>query len=110
MGEKLVMTAAYSNTVENVKKKNRKTWTDGQVEWSPNGTYLVTYHDRGIALWGGEDFEKLGRFSHSQVKVIEFSPNEKYLITCNGKAQENESDPPCLAVWDVNNSCILRPF
>jgi len=90
---------------------NGKTWTDGYVEWSPKGNYLVTHHDRGIALWGGDTFEKLGRFGHNHVKVIAFSPNEKYLITCNGQAQnDRDKDPPCLIVWEVCTGTILRPF
>lgn len=91
-------------------KENSKTWTDGLVEWSPKGNYLVTYHTKGIALWGGEEFDKLGRFGHSDVKVIEFSPNEKYLITCNGKAKVKNDDPPSLIVWDVTTTTKLRCF
>lgn len=91
-------------------KENNKTWTDGYVEWSPKGSFLVTHHNRGIALWGGDHFKKLARFSHDNVKVIAFSPNEKYLITCNGQAKVDAKDPPCLIVWEVNNSTILRPF
>lgn len=37
--------------------------------WSPQGTYLTTFHVPGIALWGGEQFEKQGRFPHKDVKV-----------------------------------------
>ena len=37
--------------------------------WSPQGTYLTTFHVPGIALWGGERFEKQGRFPHKDVKV-----------------------------------------
>jgi len=91
-------------------KSNNKTWTDGQVEWSPKGNYLVTYHEKGIAFWGGPSFEKLGRFTHNKVKVIEFSPNEKYLITCNGKEKVKDDDPASLFVWDVSSSTVLRPF
>lgn len=38
--------------------------------WSPQGTYLTTFHVPGIALWGGERFEKQGRFPHKDVKVL----------------------------------------
>ena len=47
------------------------------VQWSPVGTYLATMHQRGVALWGGPNFEQIMRFSHSEVQFIEFSPCEK---------------------------------
>lgn len=37
--------------------------------WSPQGSYLTTFHVPGIALWGGERFEKQGRFPHKDVTV-----------------------------------------
>ncbi|RIB12395.1 eukaryotic translation initiation factor eIF2A-domain-containing protein [Gigaspora rosea] len=45
----------------------RINWTETCVQWSPLGTYLATFHRQGIALWG--------------VKLIDFSLNEKYLVT-----------------------------
>jgi hypothetical protein len=57
-------------------KQQGKAWVELYVTWSPQGTYLASLHIPGIALWGGEHFEKQGRFAHSKVKVIEFSPCE----------------------------------
>jgi translation initiation factor 3 subunit B len=51
------------------------------VTWSPLGSYLVTYHQAGIALWGGDSWKKIIRFEHPNVKLIDFSPNENYLVT-----------------------------
>ena len=34
-------------------------WTETYVKWSPLGTYLATFHTKGIALWGGEDFRQI---------------------------------------------------
>ena len=47
------------------------------MRWSPQGTYLATFHKQGIALWGAEDFKRLGRFSHTGVSLIDFSPDER---------------------------------
>ena len=46
--------------------------------------YLATFHKPGIALWGGEKFTKRARFLHSDVKHIEFSPNEESRSTACG--------------------------
>ena len=51
------------------------------VSWSPLGTYLATFHKQAIVLWGGKDFEKVGRFPHQNAKLLDFSPNEKYIVT-----------------------------
>lgn len=52
-------------------------WTETYVRWSPKGTYLATFHPRGIALWGGENFKQIQRFSHQGVSLIDFSPCER---------------------------------
>lgn len=52
-------------------------WTETYVRWSPKGTYLATFHQRGIALWGGEKFKQIQRFSHQGVSLIDFSPCER---------------------------------
>ena len=52
-------------------------WTETYVQWSPHGTYLATFHQKGIAVWGGSDFRRLQRFNHSGVQLIDFSPCER---------------------------------
>lgn len=52
-------------------------WTETYVRWSPRGTYLATFHGKGIALWGGEEFRQVSKFSHPGVQFIDFSPCEK---------------------------------
>ena len=54
-------------------------WTETYVRWSPQGTYLATLHNQGVALWGGEKFERITRFNHSGVQLIDFSPCERYI-------------------------------
>jgi len=91
-------------------KKQEKTWTDLVVEWSPEGSYLATYHMQGIVLWGGDDFEKIGRFGHPGVNVISFSPKERYLVTSNGVDKQNDDEPHAIIFWDVRNGKRLRGF
>lgn len=54
-----------------------KNWTETYVTWSPQGTYLGTFHKQGIALWGGEEFGRIGKFGHQGVQMIDFSPCER---------------------------------
>ena len=44
-----------------------RVWCESAVNWSPQGSYLATYHVAGIKLWGGEDFQAQCRFAHSDV-------------------------------------------
>ena len=46
------------------------------VAWSSQGTYLATFHNKGIAIWAGDAFEKIGVYAHKGVKVVIFSPGE----------------------------------
>lgn len=87
-----------------------KTWTESYVGWSSHGLYLATFHNQGIVLWGGDDFEKLGRFMHSRVNTIQFSPSEKYLVTSNGQDRETKQDPYCIQVWDIRSQKLIRGF
>lgn len=51
------------------------------MQWSPQGNYIATMHRKGVALWGGPGYARLQRYSHDDVKLIEFSPAERYLMT-----------------------------
>jgi translation initiation factor 3 subunit B len=81
-------------------KRNKKIWCDWRVQWSPCGSYLATFHQPGIALWAGPDFEKKMRFAHEAVKYIEFSPNEEYVLTWNGK-HPTENDTSAVRIFNV---------
>jgi len=52
-------------------------WTETYIRWSPRGTYLATFHQKGIALWGGESMKQIVRFSHPGVQLSDFSPCER---------------------------------
>lgn len=91
-------------------KSQDKHWTDLYVAWSQRGTYLTTFHMQGIALWGGDSFEKLGRMAHPAVAFIDFSPNEKYVVTSNGREKVSKTDPEAIIVWDVRSQKKMRGF
>eukprot|EP00440_Ansanella_granifera_P023219 gb/GFBE01025215.1/.p1 GENE.gb/GFBE01025215.1/~~gb/GFBE01025215.1/.p1 ORF type:complete len:704 (+),score=250.32 gb/GFBE01025215.1/:1-2112(+) len=67
-------------------KRNKKIWCDWKVQWSPLGSYLATFHQQGVLLWGGPEFTRKARFTvkGQQVQQIEFSPNEDFMVTWNG--------------------------
>lgn len=91
-------------------KSADKHWTDSYVAWSTQGRYLVTFHRQGIALWGGENFDKLGRIAHERVANIEFSPCERFILTMSDGEKRSNTDPDPLIVWDVRTQKKLRSF
>ncbi|KAI0981772.1 hypothetical protein GJ496_003963 [Pomphorhynchus laevis] len=60
---------------------NRQLWTEKNFAWSPLGTYLASFHDKGIVIWGGVEFDRLARIAHHNVTNILFSPCERFAIT-----------------------------
>ncbi|KAE8716893.1 Eukaryotic translation initiation factor 3 subunit B [Hibiscus syriacus] len=71
----------------------RTYWTESFVQWSPMGTYLATVHRQGAAVWGGANtFNRLMRYAHPQVKLIDFSPGEKFLVTYSSHEPSNPRD------------------
>ena len=76
------------------------------------GTYLVTIHEQGVQIWGGESWSSIKRFHHSGVKLIHFSPCENFLVTFSPKFKENDNpkDPQCIIIWDVRTGKKCRGF
>eukprot|EP01120_Amphizonella_sp_Union-15-10_P013936 TRINITY_DN6582_c0_g1_i1.p1 TRINITY_DN6582_c0_g1~~TRINITY_DN6582_c0_g1_i1.p1 ORF type:complete len:668 (+),score=165.09 TRINITY_DN6582_c0_g1_i1:58-2061(+) len=87
-------------------------WTDSFIAWSPLGTYLVTLHRLGVILWGGPNWDKIQKLPHEGVNLIDFSPNERYLITYSSfKAEKDDpKDPQSFFVWDTRTGAKLRGF
>lgn len=100
----------------------RKNWSNNIVKFSPFGTYLFSFHDQGIASWGGQSFKRLKRFFHPNVKAISISPTEKYLVTFSPQPLElpNESTEDCpfgpesqghqLCIWDIVTGFCVKTF
>ncbi|KAL3817721.1 hypothetical protein ACHAXA_002481 [Cyclostephanos tholiformis] len=82
-------------------------WCDYYVQWSPKGSYLATLvPSKGVILWGGRGFEKLGRFAAPGVNFVVFSPQENYMLTSNN----NGRDPHAIKVWSIQSGTCLRTF
>ncbi|KAJ8318881.1 hypothetical protein KUTeg_003972 [Tegillarca granosa] len=90
--------------------EERARWTETYVRWSPQGTYLATFHVKGIALWGGEKFDQIMRFSHPGVQLIDFSPCERYLVTFSPIPSGGQEDPQAIIVWDIRTGQKKRGF
>lgn len=88
----------------------RNNWTQHYISWSPQGRYLATIHQQGIALWGGENWEKIQRFQHVGVKLLDFSPCERFMCTWSSEIQDNREDPDTIIIWDVRSGEKLRGF
>ena len=84
----------------------RKNWSDSFVRWSPRGAYLATFHRLGIVLWGGESWQKLLKLSHGGVKLVDFSPCERFLVTWSPEGDLKDA----LILWDVKSGAELRRF
>eukprot|EP01010_Urceolus_cornutus_P001313 NODE_184_length_2090_cov_947.391965_g145_i0.p1 GENE.NODE_184_length_2090_cov_947.391965_g145_i0~~NODE_184_length_2090_cov_947.391965_g145_i0.p1 ORF type:complete len:591 (+),score=160.45 NODE_184_length_2090_cov_947.391965_g145_i0:249-2021(+) len=81
-------------------EKKKVGWTDEIAWWSPLGTYLATLHKQGIQLWGGAEWESLGRFPHASAQLIDFSPGEKFVVTWYNN----------MTLWDVATGKNLKVF
>ncbi|AMD20557.1 HDL187Cp [Eremothecium sinecaudum] len=100
----------------------RKNWSNSIVKFSPHGSYLFSFHDQGIASWGGPQFSRLKRFFHPNVKAISISPTEKYLVTFSpepldlpGEPNEDcpfgpESQGHQLCIWDISTGVCVKTF
>ena len=69
---------------------------------------MATFHERGIALWAGEEFVQFARFAHNGVQLIDFSPSEHYLVTCN--PNRAGVDDQALIIWCVRSGQKKRSF
>lgn len=88
-------------------KKAGINWCDSYVQWSPKGSYFATIvPSKGVVLWGGKNFEKLGRFAAPGVEFVLFSPQENYILTNN----MNKKDPQAIKVFSVQSGNCLRAF
>ncbi|KAH6796740.1 translation initiation factor 3B1 [Perilla frutescens var. hirtella] len=89
----------------------RSHWTETFVQWSPMGSYLATIHRKGAAVWGGS-FDRLMRYEHPEVKLIDFSPGERFLVTCSSQEPINPCDTHkvVIRIFDVRTGKVMREF
>lgn len=73
--------------------RRRSFWTESYVQWSPRGSLLTTIHRQGVAVWGGVGWTRMQRLDHGGVHWMDWSPNEKYMITCSTEESSNPRDP-----------------
>ncbi|EFA76381.1 RNA-binding region RNP-1 domain-containing protein [Heterostelium album PN500] len=85
-------------------------WTQSYVQWSNSGAYMVTIHKEGVKLYGGENWQQAGFFKHQNVQLVDFSPEDKYLITFSSPVSDNPKDSNSIIVWDVRSGKRLRSF
>lgn len=88
------------------KIKRGACWTESYTHWSPKGTYLATFHSRGILIWGGPDFQEIARFEHAGVSAIDFSPCENFIVTANWKDKKTDKQQDCFIVWDIKKKIL----
>ncbi|XP_037715892.1 eukaryotic translation initiation factor 3 subunit B [Drosophila subpulchrella] len=85
--------------------ETRERFTDTFVKWSPLGTYVVTFHKPGVAIWGGSSFQKIQKFPHPGTQFVEFSPCENYLVTY-GPTPTGQK----IIIWDIRTGAEKRSF
>jgi len=78
-------------------------------EWSKSGSYLVTFNEKGFTLYGGSSFVEIAFFEHPAVKKVEFSPDEKYVLSFNGTVLEAPNSENYI-VWSVDLREKIRAF
>lgn len=103
----------------------RNGWTEGFIRFSPKGQYVFSLHPQGVQCWGGADFKNLKRFSHPKVRLIDFSPSERYLVTLSPEPIilppldhpkratfpfGPESEGHKLVIWDIATGLPVRTF
>lgn len=98
---------------------DRKHWTEGFVQWSPLGTYLTSIHPQGAQLWGGRSWTRQKRLAHPGVNLIDYSPNENYIVTWSHRPISVDEQNPVLGpeddgknyiVWDIATGKPIRSF
>lgn len=82
-------------------------WCEYYVHWSPKGSFLATLVPaKGVILWGGQDYAKLGRLPSAGVEFVLFSPQENYILTSNN----NKNDPNAIKIFSIQTAKLLRAF
>lgn len=95
-------------------KATGRNWCENRVSWSPQGSYLATFHPPGIKLWGNngnDQFHALGRLLHDEVEDIDFSPCETYATTYRLSPKNPHADPQkAISFWNIFTGENIRNF
>jgi translation initiation factor 3 subunit B len=82
-------------------------WCEYYCHWSAKGSYLATLvPSKGVILWSGAGYEKVGRFPAPGVEFVLFSPQENYLLTNNNR----RDDPQAIKIFSIQTGKLLRAF
>eukprot|EP00536_Pseudo-nitzschia_multiseries_P013790 jgi/Psemu1/68849/estExt_Genemark1.C_6160006 len=82
-------------------------WCEYYCHWSPKGSYLATLVPaRGVILWSGSTYEKVGRFVAPDVKAVIFSPQENFMLTNNMRYDDEQA----IKVYSIQSGKLLRAF
>ena len=104
----------------------RDNWTSTYMKWSPKGKYLFSLFPQGVQSWGGPNFDRIHRHLHPGVRLIDFSPNERFLVTLSPEPimdpselkEELRKDYPFkpedvgkkLIIWDISIGLPVKTF
>ncbi|KAI3701739.1 hypothetical protein L6452_27048 [Arctium lappa] len=72
-------------------------------------------HRQGAAVWGGAStFNRLMRYAYPQVKLIDFSPGEKHLVTYSSHEtstphDSHELERPKRCSYVSGTVCVAEP-
>uniref|UniRef100_A0A5S6QXC5 Eukaryotic translation initiation factor 3 subunit B n=1 Tax=Trichuris muris TaxID=70415 RepID=A0A5S6QXC5_TRIMR len=88
----------------------KKNWSEAAIQWSPQGTYLATVHAKGIAFWGGVNFDQIVRFGHPYVGLFDIISCEQYLVTFSDPKGQGQDLSDCLKIWDTRTGDLKRVF
>ncbi|ODV69725.1 translation initiation factor eIF-3b [Hyphopichia burtonii NRRL Y-1933] len=102
----------------------RKNFTTKYAKFTPKGTYLFSVHPQGVQAWGGADFGRINKFIHNQVRLVDFSPNENFMVTLSPTPISFPEDPAeqqgfpfgpesaghKLVIWNLHSGEPARTF
>lgn len=100
----------YRKGQEPVRIEEKEYWTSTLFKWSPNGTFMVTVHPKGIALWAGPNFARFKRFQHDGAVCFDVSPCERFLATYAPPESRWADDPNSLRIFDTRTGEMKRGF
>ena len=79
-----------------------------QVFWSNSGNYLIIITKNSFRFYGDSKLKFVTEFMHNDVKGVQLSQNEKYIISYNDP--ESTKDSESVIIWDFYTKQKLRIF